>query len=55
VIAGAGHFGVMSRFPAEMVRADFPPSQDPVGFDREAAQGELFGDVVEFLERNLKG
>lgn len=55
VIAGAGHFGVMSKFPAGMARVDFPPSQDPEGFDREAIQGELFGDVVEFLERVLRG
>jgi hypothetical protein len=35
LIPGAGHFSVMSTFPPEMIHPDFPPSQDPKGFDRE--------------------
>jgi predicted dienelactone hydrolase len=54
VIPGAGHFSVMSRFPPEMCRPEFPPSQDPEGFDREAIQPELFGWVTEFLRRTLR-
>jgi predicted dienelactone hydrolase len=53
VIPGAGHFSVMSKFPPEMTRPDFPPSQDAAGFDREKIQPNLFADIVEFLERTL--
>lgn len=52
-IPGAGHFAFMSKFPPEMTRPNFKPSQDPEGFDREAIQPEFFADVVEFLRRTL--
>jgi predicted dienelactone hydrolase len=48
-IIGAGHHSVMSRFPDSLVNPDFPPSQDPPGFDREAYQPTLFGDIKGFL------
>jgi pimeloyl-ACP methyl ester carboxylesterase len=35
VIPRAGHFSFMSKFPSQMIRSDFPPSQDPPGFDRD--------------------
>lgn len=52
-IPGAGHFAFMSKFPPEMTRPNFKPSQDPEGFDREAIQPEFFADVTEFLKRTL--
>ncbi|MCU6498362.1 alpha/beta fold hydrolase [Rugamonas sp. A1-17] len=52
-IAGAGHFAFMSKFPPEMTRPNFKPSQDPPGFDRAAIQPELFADVTAFLQRTL--
>ena len=52
-IAGAGHFAFMSKFPPELTRPNFPPSQDPPGFDRAAIQPAFFADVVEFLRRAL--
>ena len=35
-IPNAGHHAFQSPFPPKMVRPDFPPSQDPPGFDRAA-------------------
>ena len=52
-IAGAGHFAFMSKFPPELARPNFPPSQDPPGFDRFDVQPALFADLVEFLRRTL--
>jgi predicted dienelactone hydrolase len=52
-IAGAGHFAFMSKFPPELARPNFPPSQDPPGFDRLEVQPALFADLVEFLQRTI--
>lgn len=52
-IAGGGHFAFMSKFPPEMTRPNFPPSQDPPGFDRATIQPAFFADVVAFLRRTL--
>ncbi len=52
-IAGAGHFAFMSKFPPEMTRPNFKPSQDPPGFDRDTVQPELFTDITGFLQRAL--
>lgn len=49
VIAGAGHFSFLTPFPAHMCRADFPPSIDPAGFDRDAFHRELPRRIEEFL------
>jgi fermentation-respiration switch protein FrsA (DUF1100 family) len=54
VIPGAGHFAFMSKFPSQMVRPDFPPSQDPPGFDREEFQPTLFGYVRDFFKETLR-
>ena len=53
VVAGAGHFAFQTPFPAEMTRPDFPPSQDPPGFDRAAYQPILHAEVEAFLRRGL--
>ena len=54
VIPGAGHFSFMSNFPSQMVRPDFPPSQDPPGFDREEFQRTLFAHVGDFFRDTLR-
>lgn len=51
--AGAGHFSFISPFPPAMRRPDFPPANDPPGFDREAFHTRYPGEVVAFLNRVL--
>lgn len=53
VVPGAGHFSFQSPFPASMTRPDFPPSQDPPGFDRAAFQPKLNAEIVSFLDRGV--
>lgn len=53
IIANAGHFSFLSPFPPPMTRPDFPPSQDPPGFDRAAFLPVLCGEVRTFLRREL--
>lgn len=53
VFEGAGHFSFMSKFPAEMTKPEFHPSQDPPGFDRADIQQELFADIGKFLAAAL--
>jgi predicted dienelactone hydrolase len=55
VIANAGHFSFQSPFPPAMTRPEFPPSQDPPGFDRAAYQLELQAEVSAFLRAALGG
>ena len=49
VVPNAGHFSFQSPFPAAMERPDFPPSQDPPGFDRAAFQPVLNREILTFL------
>ena len=53
IIAGAGHFSVMSAFPPALTNLAFPPSMDPDGFDRVAYQTTLFADIERFLTSNF--
>lgn len=53
IIAGAGHFSVMSQFPPALTGPTFPPSLDPDRFDRVAYQTTLFADIERFLVSNL--
>lgn len=53
LIENAGHFSFLSPFPEAMSSPDFPPSQDPDGFDRAAFQPRLAGEIVAFLEKVL--
>lgn len=53
VFAGAAHFSFMSKFPPEMTKPEFHPSQDPPGFDRADIQAELFDDIDAFLLRTI--
>ncbi|MEO8699603.1 MAG: alpha/beta fold hydrolase [Kofleriaceae bacterium] len=48
-VAGANHFAFQSPFPPELVRPEFPPSQDSPGFDRAAYQRGLYDEVAAFL------
>jgi predicted dienelactone hydrolase len=55
VVPGAGHFSFQSPFPPAMTRPDFPPSQDPAGFDRLAFQPILHAEILTFLRASLAG
>ncbi|KMQ83337.1 alpha beta hydrolase family protein [Lasius niger] len=50
-IAGAGHFSFMSPYGSAGTRVDYPPAQDPPGFDRAAFQPVLQEYVLDFLRR----
>jgi predicted dienelactone hydrolase len=51
--AGAGHFSFISPFPQALRRPDFPPAQDPPGFDREAFHRRYPAEVLAYLDRVL--
>jgi predicted dienelactone hydrolase len=53
VVPNAGHFSFQTPFPAAMTRPEFPPSQDPPGFDRAAFQHVLQAEVLAFLRAAL--
>ncbi|WP_456386801.1 alpha/beta hydrolase family protein [Profundibacter sp.] len=53
LVENAGHFSFLSPFPEAMSNPDFPPSQDPEGFDRATFHQRLAGEIVAFLERVL--
>jgi predicted dienelactone hydrolase len=53
VVPNAGHFSFLTPFPAYRTRPDFPPSQDPPGFDRPQFQVELAREVARFLAQYL--
>lgn len=53
VIPRAGHFSFLSPFPEAMRGPDFPPGQDPEGFNREQFHAELPGIVESFLAKAL--
>jgi predicted dienelactone hydrolase len=52
-IENAGHFSFLSPFPASMKNANFLPSTDPIGFDREKFHNQLPIDILDFLEWKL--
>lgn len=49
IVPNAGHFSFLSLFPSALNGPQFPPSQDPPGFDRAAYLLELQDEVVAFL------
>ncbi len=53
IVPNAGHFSFLTPFPPHRTRPDFPPSQDPPGFDRPQFQVELAREVAGFLARYL--
>jgi len=54
VVPNAGHFSFQSPFPPAMTRPEFPPSQDPAGFDRVAFQPVLHAEILTFLRASLR-
>lgn len=50
---GAGHFASLTPFPESMKRPDFPPANDPPGFDRVAYQKTLFPEIAAFFDTHL--
>jgi predicted dienelactone hydrolase len=52
-IENAGHFSFLSPFPATMKSANFLPSTDPEGFDREKFHSQLPIDILDFLNDKL--
>lgn len=53
VVENAGHFSFLSPFPDVMNNIAFPPSQDPIGFDRKRFHNELNAEVLNFLLNQL--
>lgn len=53
VVPNAGHFSFQSPFPPAMTKPEFPPSQDPAGFDRLAYQAVLHAEILTFLRDSL--
>lgn len=52
-VENAGHFSFLSPFPDAMTGPDFPPSQDPDGFDRAAFHERLNCEIIAFLRTVL--
>jgi predicted dienelactone hydrolase len=53
IVKNAGHFSFLSKFPESMTNKEFPPSQDPPGFDRSEFLPEMNNEVLEFLLREV--
>ncbi len=53
VIANAGHFSFLSPFPLHMRLANFLPSTDPEGFDREEFHEWLPGELLDYLDERF--
>lgn len=49
IVENANHFSFLSPFPESMNKVDFPPSQDPIGFNRESFHYKLNDEVLDFL------
>ncbi len=53
-VQNAGHLSFLAPFPESMLNENFPPSQDPDGFDREAFHNSLKVEVLNFFNKQLK-
>ncbi|CAH8246437.1 alpha/beta hydrolase [Paenibacillus melissococcoides] len=49
IVEIAGHFSFLSPFPEAMTNASFPPSPDPLGFNRESFQHERNEEITRFF------
>lgn len=54
LVKNAGHLSFLAPFPESMRNEDFPPSQDPDGFDREAFHETLKNEVLNFFNKQLR-
>ena len=52
-VKNAGHLSFLAPFPEKMRNINFPPSQDPDGFDREAFHETLKAEVLNFFNKLL--
>jgi predicted dienelactone hydrolase len=52
--SGAGHYSFIAPPIAEFRALFGPAAQDPPGFDREAFQAQLSGEIVEFFSKALR-
>lgn len=50
IVDGAGHHAFQTPFPPSMTRPDFPPSQDPPGFDRATYHAQMNAEIVAYLQ-----
>jgi len=50
-VPNAGHLSFLAPFPESMRNKNFPPSQDPDGFDREGFHDSLKVEVLNFFNR----
>ncbi len=53
-VKNAGHLSFLAPFPENMRNKNFPPSQDPDGFDREAFHETLKVEVLDIFNKQLK-
>jgi predicted dienelactone hydrolase len=53
-VKNAGHLSFLAPFPENMRSKNFPPSQDPDGFDREAFHATLKVQVLDFFSKQLE-
>lgn len=53
-VQNAGHLSFLAPFPENMRNKNFPPSQDPDGFDREAFHETLKVEVQLFLQNIIE-
>lgn len=49
-VPNAGHHAFQTPFPDSLVSPDFPPSQDPPGFDRTAYHAQMNAQILAFLQ-----
>ncbi len=54
IVKNGGHLSFLAPFPENMRKRNFPPSQDPDGFDREAFHEALKVEVLEIFNNQLK-
>jgi len=52
-IKNAGHFPFLRPFPDTMKNPNFPPSTDPIGFDRDELHTRLPTYILDFLDEKL--
>lgn len=51
IIKNAGHFSFLSSFPAHMKLPNFPPANDPEGFNRENFHKQMYEEILHYLQQ----